>query len=220
MCHLECWSQNWALSIQVSFPLNRQPIGRALTKCNEDTSHIWHITNPMRLAGIGNKTLHVQRTVHEIIYLTEKTVEIIISNTHDRVTDWLTDWLTDWMTWLSSWLSGWLTDGWTDWPTDWLTDRLIDWLTHWLTDWLTHWLTHWWLTHWLPHSLTHPNLVTCLLVQKGSGNDKLDHSEVTAILSGVHFLKQQLKLICYKYMYTMSNYLGEYWRKFISNWGR
>ncbi len=35
----------------------------------------------MRLAGIGNKTLHVQRTAHEIIFNTEKTVEIIISDT-------------------------------------------------------------------------------------------------------------------------------------------
>ena len=49
---------------------------------DEDTCHIWQIASPLRLAGIGNKTLHVRRTAHVIIiFNTEKTVQIIISNT-------------------------------------------------------------------------------------------------------------------------------------------
>ncbi len=46
------------------------------------------ITNPIKLAGIGNKTLHVQRTVHVIIHRIliyyNKTVEILISNTYKQ----------------------------------------------------------------------------------------------------------------------------------------
>ncbi len=85
MCHLELLEPKLS-SVHSGFISFKPPANReGPYKCNEDTGHVWHVTNPIRLAGIGNKTLHTQRTVHVIIiviYLIEKTVEIIISNTH------------------------------------------------------------------------------------------------------------------------------------------
>ena len=72
VCHFELLEPKHS-SVHSSFiPFNPPANRKGPYKCNDDTGHIWHITNPIRLPRIGNKTLHVQRKVHVIIYLIQK----------------------------------------------------------------------------------------------------------------------------------------------------